>query len=82
MPCAAQEGHRKFNFLTHNLANEAVDGGPVTSALQADEISMVPASKKALLHGVPVSIKECFAVKGTDATIGLTKFAGKIYEAG
>ena len=81
MPCAAQEGHRKFNFLTHNLANEAVDGGPVTSALQADEVSR-PASRKALLDGVPVSIKECFAVKGTDATIGLTKFAGKIYEAG
>ncbi len=30
------------------------------------------------LHGVPITIKECFHVKGTPATIGLTHRAGRL----
>ena len=29
------------------------------------------------LHGLPVSLKDCFKVEGTDATIGYTAFANQ-----
>ncbi|MBT7918245.1 MAG: amidase, partial [Planctomycetaceae bacterium] len=40
-------------------------------ALQAEGKTAGP------LHGVPISIKECFFVAGTDCTIGLDLFVGK-----
>ena len=40
-------------------------------ALQAEGKTAGP------LHGVPISIKECFFVAGTDCTIGVDRFVGK-----
>ena len=40
-------------------------------ALDADKISV---SERGPLHGLPVSFKECFQVKGYDFTAGLSKF--------
>ena len=30
---------------------------------------------RGILHGLPISLKDCFRIKGTDATIGYTAFA-------
>jgi len=42
-------------------------------ARQADQI---PAGERGPLHGVPVTVKECFDVAGTPSTAGLTARAG------
>jgi amidase len=34
------------------------------------------------LHGLPVSLKDCFQIEGTDATIGYTAFANKPTSSG
>ena len=39
----------------------------------AEELKHVPKEKRGPLHGLPISIKECFHIKGYDHTIGLAK---------
>lgn len=41
---------------------------------QALELRRLPLEYRGPLHGVPVSVKECYFVKGCDATAGLAKF--------
>ena len=43
----------------------------------AEELSKLEEEKRGALFGIPVSIKECFYVKGYDATVGLAKFIGQ-----
>lgn len=43
-----------------------------TRARQADR---TPASERGPLHGVPVTVKECFDIEGTPSTVGLTSRA-------
>jgi len=42
---------------------------------QAQLLDDLPPEKRGPLHGVPVSVKECYDVAGTYSTVGMTKFA-------
>ena len=42
----------------------------------ATNLKQIPVSERGPLFGVPVSVKECFYVKGYDHTIGLARFIG------
>ena len=42
---------------------------------EASRLDSLPADSRGPLHGVPVSVKECYEVAGTFATAGMTVFA-------
>ena len=63
------EGNSKFNFLPHILREACED------AKTADKTS-----KTKLLRGLPISIKQCQGVKRADANVGLSKYAGIVFE--
>ena len=42
---------------------------------EAKRLDSLPADSRGPLHGVPVSVKECYEVAGTFATAGMTVFA-------
>ena len=41
---------------------------------RAIELEEVPIKDRGPLHGLPISIKECFQVKGYDMTVGIGRF--------
>jgi len=43
----------------------------------AKALSEIPEEERGPLFGLPISVKECFYVKGYDCTIGLAQFIGK-----
>jgi len=43
----------------------------------AKQLRIIPKEERGPLYGLPISVKECFLVKGYDATIGLAKFIGQ-----
>ena len=43
----------------------------------AKKLELVPPDKRGPFHGLPLSIKECFHVKGYDHTAGLAKEINK-----
>merc|ERR1711892_124429 len=43
----------------------------------ANALSEIPEEERGPLFGLPISVKECFYVKGYDCTIGLAQFIGK-----
>jgi Asp-tRNA(Asn)/Glu-tRNA(Gln) amidotransferase A subunit family amidase len=43
----------------------------------ARNLESIPRDKRGPLYGIPLSIKECFHVKGYDHTAGLAKEIGK-----
>ena len=45
------------------------------AAQEARRLDQLPADMRGPLHGVPVSVKECYEVAGTFATAGMTVFA-------
>ena len=47
----------------------------------AKELESVPVEERGPLYGLPVSIKECFLIKGYDATVGLASLLYKPAEA-
>lgn len=58
--------------MTEILFTEALEAA---QAIDAEyEASGIP---RGSLHGLPVSLKDCFRIKGTDATIGYTAFVDK-----
>ena len=63
---AALQVAEKTNCVTQWL-EEAV--------LEARRLDQLPADSRGPLHGVPVSVKECYEVAGTFATAGMTVFS-------
>jgi len=43
----------------------------------AKDLEKIPKEDRGSLYGLPISIKECFYVKGYDCTIGLAQYIGK-----
>ena len=63
---AALEVAEKTNCVTQWLQE---------AGQEARRLDQLPADKRGPLHGVPVSVKECYEVAGTFATAGMTVFA-------
>lgn len=63
---AAAEVHKKTNSVVC-----WVDGAED----QAKMLDTIPVGERGPLHGVPVSVKECYDIAGTYSTAGMTKFA-------
>lgn len=59
------------NFITEPMFVEALDRAIQCDKLTAQGLSMGD------MHGVPISLKDCFWVKGFDSTIGSTRLIGK-----
>ena len=59
-----------MNCLSEIFFNQALDAAQCLDAEY--EAHSAP---RGLLHGLPVSLKDCFKVEGTDATIGCTAYA-------
>ncbi|XWW97156.1 hypothetical protein V2A60_005137 [Cordyceps javanica] len=58
-----------------NCLSEIFFDAALESAKQVDADYRVSGVVRGPLHGLPVSLKDCFKVAGTDATIGCTAFA-------
>lgn len=67
------ESHRRYNCLTNVMFTEAL-----ARALELDRIFKETGRPVGPLHGLPISIKECIAVKGTYATAGLAHYLTNI----
>jgi len=67
----ALEAHKKLNCLVEPLLEAQTD------ALALDTLD--PA-EKGLLYGVPVSLKDCFAIKGYDCTIGCSRYIDQPFD--
>ncbi|KAL5360771.1 amidase signature domain-containing protein [Aspergillus floccosus] len=71
----ASIAHQLVNCLSEIFFDEALE---VARHLDTEYATTgVPCGP---LHGLPVSLKDCFQVKGTDATIGYTAYANKLTE--
>ena len=64
----------------HNRTNCIVSWVPEAEE-QAKKLDRVPLRKRGPLHGVPISVKECYDVAHTFSTGGLTKFSRNKAEA-
>ncbi len=60
------------DFTKLNVQSEAV-----VMARQADAHFQKTGKYLGPLHGLPVSIKDCFHMKGTDSTVGMSTKCGK-----
>lgn len=47
------------------------------ASVWAQDLESRPERERGPLYGVPVSVKECYRVKGYDNTVGLTRFLGQ-----
>lgn len=62
-----------MNCLSEIFFDQALEAAQELDAEY--EASNLP---RGLLHGLPVSLKDCFKVEGTDATIGCTAYANQM----
>jgi fatty acid amide hydrolase len=69
----AAEAHRRYNCLTTVMFRVAL-----ARARELDRILKETGRPVGPLHGLPVSIKECIAIKGTHATAGIVKFLEEV----
>jgi len=58
----------------HNKTNSVVAWLEEAEA-QATQLDSVPAGERGPLHGIPISVKECYDVKGSYSTAGMSIFA-------
>lgn len=58
-----------------NCLSEITFQSALAAAAQTDAEYAATGVPRGPLHGLPVSLKDCFPVEGTDATIGYTAFA-------
>jgi len=63
---AALDVHNKTNSVVAWLEEAEV---------QATQLDSIPADERGPLHGVPISVKECYDVKGSYSTAGMSLFA-------
>jgi len=68
----AMESHSKYNCLNDVFLDRALQ-----MAKKADEELIHHGNLLGPLHGLPISIKDCFAIEGTDSTIGVGSKAMK-----
>lgn len=40
----------------------------------ARDLEKVPQAQRGPLYGLPISVKECFYIKGYDSTVGISRF--------
>jgi len=71
----AAESHRRYNCLTNVMFP-----GALARAVELDRIFKETGRPVGILHGLPISIKECISVKGTYATAGLVHFMNAVSE--
>jgi fatty acid amide hydrolase len=69
------ESHKRYNCLTNVMFTDALK-----RALELDQIYQTTGRVVGPLHGLPISIKECIAIKGTHSTAGLAKYLDKVAE--
>lgn len=67
--------HAEINAVSQPLYEEARIAAREADARQASGGSLGP------LHGVPVSIKDCFAVRGTPITLGIPGYGEEVSKA-
>ena len=53
----------------HNCVCDFID----SAEDQALELENLPIEERGPLYGIPISVKECFFVKGHDTTLGITR---------
>ena len=70
----AVQSHKRFNCLTQVMFESALARAKDLDKKFAESGPTGP------LHGLPVSIKECIAIKGTHASAGLVGFLPKVAE--
>ena len=71
-PVAVLEAYQARALEAHEATNCVVDW-ILEARNQALELRRVPIEYRGPFHGLPISVKECFFVKGYDATAGLAK---------
>lgn len=64
----------QLNAVIHLLADEALSQAKTADELQAAGQPLGP------LHGVPITVKDCFALRGTEITLGIEGFSPGIAE--
>lgn len=70
----AVQSHKRFNCLTEVMFESAL-----ARAKDLDK-KFLESGPTGPLHGLPVSIKECIAIKGTHSTGGMVGFLSKVAE--
>lgn len=58
-----------------NCLSEVIFDQALEAAQRLDTEYETKGVPRGLLHGLPISLKDCFKVEGTDATIGCTAYA-------
>ena len=71
-PVAVLEAYQARALEAHHETNCVVDW-ILEARNQALELRRIPVDHRGPFHGLPISVKECFFVKGYDATAGLAR---------
>jgi len=66
----------QIKALERTEENNCIVGWILEAEQRARELDLIPAEERGPLHGLPVSIKECFYVKNTYSTAGMIRFLG------
>ena len=74
--CVTNVSNWRLNVRIKHYSNDVALQFFPESFEYAEKLDLIPLKDRAKypLFGVPISLKECFKVKGHDSTLGLTKF--------
>ena len=72
-PVAVLEAYQARALEATEATNCVVDF-MLEARTQALELRRLPEEYRGPLHGLPISVKECYFVKGCDATAGLVRY--------
>jgi len=76
MPSEVLEAYQAKALLVDKDINAVCDY-ILEASEWANDLAQIPEGERGPLYGLPISVKECFYVKGYDCTIGLAQFIGK-----